>query len=251
MATFLFPFSVRKWTKWLEEVQADQRDAVPIERALRWIQIESGGNACSIGRVGKPGEQYPGHVYEAGLAQTYFSSPGAIAHGVTVDQVRADCGSSTSMPQNLTDERRRFHARLAIETVRDHRRRARERLLRHGASLAENTNAFWCWVKLVHAAPAMFDFLGAAKRHYGFFPSWSQFRAYVDGLSYESRYAINKIIATRAAATPAPGKDDYLTRVWRNCEHFAGMPGGGGGFVELELLLLLGVAAYVLSRFVV
>lgn len=241
----LFPFNVEKWRKWVVLAEGQQfGDPAPIERVLRWCQIESGGNACAVGRVDN------GHVYEAGLGQTYFSSPDAVVFGATVDDVRADCGVGTSMPTNLTDERRIFHARMLLLTVKDHRRRARERLSRNGGDLAEGSDEFWRWVKLVHAAPAMFDFLPACKRALGKFPTWSEFKSWFGGLSYESRYAINKTIAQRAAATPAPGKDDYMTRVWRNCEHFANIGGSSGvGSLELVMLLALGAAAFLLPRF--
>jgi hypothetical protein len=242
----IWPFNVAKWLPWLERVQpANTRDAFPLARALRWIQLESGGNACAVGRVGGSHDTYPGHVYEAGLAQTYFETPSTARFGVTSAELRADC-SSTSMP-DLTDERRLLHARVALETCKDLRARARAKLLLNGASLAESSDDFWAFVKLAHAAPALFDYVGAAKRHLGMFPTWRQFKGYVSGLSYESLYAINHGIAARAYDS-AHNHTTYLDRVWNNCEAFAG---GAGGFIELELLVVLAAIAFVLSHFVI
>lgn len=242
----LFPFSVAKWRTWLERVEAGRDDGFPIERALRWMQLESGGNVCSVGRVGKAGEAYPGHVYEAGLAQTYFSSPSSRAYGVTVDQLRAKCGGGTSMPTNLTDADRLLHARVHMDTCRDHRDRTRSRLSRAGVSIAESSNDFWNFVKLTHAAPAMFDYLGRSGAS-----TWRQFRRFIEGQSYAQLAAVNSGIASRVWRLGVDGKrtrTDYLARVFRNCEEF----GGSGGFVELELVLLLALAMgahLVITRF--
>lgn len=238
----MFPFAVEKWRPWLMRVQpAGTSDPCPLDRVLRWFQVESNGNVCSVGRVDN------GHVYEAGLAQTYFETPTTSKYGVTSSQLRARC-SGTTMPTNLTDDDRELQARVGLATVKDHRAKARAKLKTNGAMLAENSNEFWCWVKLVHASPAVYDFLPHAKRAIGRFPSWREFRGYVESLTYEERAAINQIVAQRADAQPAEGKRPWLDRVFDNCEAFAG--GGDGGFASFELVLLLAIAgaAYLLAN---
>lgn len=237
-----FPFNVEKWRDWLAREQAGASDPAPLDRVLRWLQVESGGNACSVGRV------EDGHVYEAGLAQTYFETPSTVKHGVTSSMLRQRC-SGTAMPTNLTDDDRKMHARVAIATVKEHRQRARAKLQASGAILAENTDEFWAWVKLVHASPAVYDFLAAAKRDIGRVPTWFEFKRYVRSLSYDQRAKINLTVAQRAAATPAAGKAPWLDRVFDNCDEFAGIADGGGFFnLELGLLLAIAAAAYLLTR---
>jgi hypothetical protein len=228
----IFNLSVSKWKPWLERVQAeDPSDPFPIDRALRWIELESGGNMCSVGRVGGD------HVYEAGLAQTYFETADSVVFGVTSDELRAKC-TGTSMPTDLTDDDRMLQARVALLDMKAHRARARSKLKANGASLAESGRDFWCFVKLVHALPGLYSYVGAAKRSLGSFPSWDQFKRYVLSLDAAGLAAIDQGTARYQSA---------FKRVFDNCEKFAG---AGGGWIEIELLLLLAGLA-LLAHYVI
>lgn len=191
-----FPFAVEKWRRWIAEAMEDDGDGsdpVPIDLVLKWIEMESGGNVCGVGRVGKPGEPYPGHVFEAGLAQTYFSTPNERRHGVTSAELRRRC-SGTSMPQNLDDDDRRTQARVCLDTIQEARDIARARLVRAGVAWPERD--FWCFVKLYHALPALYAFLAAAKRA-GQATSWATFRAFILTATPDERGRISPVVPAR------------------------------------------------------
>jgi hypothetical protein len=198
-----FPFNVEKWRVWLDRAQRFDTDPAPVDLMLEWMRTESGGNVCNVGRVGKADDLergfdppvYVGHVYEAGLAQTYFDSPTTVRFGVTSAQLRAKC-SGTTMPTNLTDDDRAMHARVCVETIKAERGKARAALSKAGVSWPEDGRDFWAFVKLRFAIPALAAFVAPAARA-GRASSWGDFRGYVLGLTLTERAAISPVVARR------------------------------------------------------
>jgi hypothetical protein len=188
-----FAANIEKWRKWFGAVDS-LVDSIPDDIALKWTDMESGGNVCSVGRVEN------GHVYEAGLAQTYFDTPATVKYGVTSQQLRADCaGGGTTMPGTnstapLSDARRILHARVALLTMKDARKAARERLAAAGVSWPESSADFWSFVKLNHVLPALQKFLAPCIKALGFKPTWTQFRAYVESLSVSEMDSLAPIV---------------------------------------------------------
>jgi hypothetical protein len=223
-----FAFSVEKWRPWLSRFDS-LVDPFPMDLALQWVRMESGGNVCAVGRV------EGGHVYEAGLAQTYFTSPSAVKFGVTSAQLRAKC-SGTTMPTNLTDADRELQARVAMDTVREARAQARSKLAAAGVSYPESSADFWAFVKLRHALPGLYSYLGPCKRAIGGTPTWMQFRAYVESLTPTQLAAIDAGTARYAGA---------FDRVWHNCETFASVPAGTS---RLLWLVAAGAVLLYMSR---
>jgi hypothetical protein len=228
-----FDFNIEKWRKWFGAVDS-LVDSFPDDLALKWTEMESGGNVCSVGRVDS------GHVYEAGLAQTYFDTPTTVKYGVTSLQLRADCaGGGTTMPGTnggapLSDARRILHARVALLTMKDARAAARSRLGNAGVRWPESSADFWAFVKLDHALPALARFLAPAKKALGFEPTWAQFRAYVDDLSGAELDAVVPGLSRRVSA---------FGRVWANCEEFASVAPGTS---TAKWLLAVGVGGLLL-----
>ncbi len=228
-----FAASVERWRDLVEAHEADDGDPFPTELALKWFELESGGNPCSTGRVAY------GHVYEAGLAQTYFETPDSVVFGVTSAQLRAACGciGTTQSGGSCTDGGKAMHVDVALRDQRNHRARARAKLQLVGVDWPEGERDFWCFVKLHHALPGLYSYLAPCKRALGREPTWDEYKAWVGARSATELAAIDSGTARYASE---------FGRIWRNCEAFAGE--GSPGVVELALLLALGAAAWALSR---
>jgi hypothetical protein len=217
-----FAFNIEKWRKWLDGAQLFDADPFPTDLQLKWMEMESAGNACGVGKVEN------GHVFEAGLAQTYFETPTTVKYGVTSAQLRAKC-SGTSMPTDLTDDDRRMHARVAVATFKETRAKARAKLSATGVRWSETSFDFWAFVKLHHALPALYAFLGPAKAA-GAASSWATFRAYVLGLTSAQRAAISPVVAQNYSTAS-------IAHWFDTCEEFASVKWSPSG---TTMLLKLG-----------
>ncbi len=162
----IFPPLIEQWRPWFERADAAIAhgnpfpDPFPIDLALKWCALESGGNACATGKI------VGDHVVEAGLAQTYFETPTTRVLGITSAELRALCPCEGTSQNGgvLTDHARQIHAQVAIGDMHSHRDRARARLAKAGVAVNEQTKDFACFVKLVHALPGPVQLRGASSR---------------------------------------------------------------------------------------
>lgn len=196
------PAAVAMWSAWLMKAQ-DINDPFPIEKALKWIELESGGQACAVGRV--QGE----HVMECGLSQVYFELPETVCYGFTSAQLRALC-ACVGVGQHgapCSDQAKEAHARVAMLDMMAHRKRARAKLDAAGVTLDEKSFDFLAMVKTVHCLPGLFSFLRPSGAHdWGFFKQWIQSKTQAQLAAYD------KGTARYCAAFP---------KVFANAESFA------------------------------
>ncbi len=220
------PAAVSQWAPWLMKAQAEQQDPFPIERALRFLQLESGGKACATGRI----DHTSGHVYEAGIAQTYFERPDTVVHGVTSAELRALCAceGTTTHGGECTDHAKEIHAQVAMADLKSHRARARVKLAGAGVPWAETDDDFWQAVKLVHALPAMFSFLRHAKDELGdginffTFKHWVLSRTELVEKMIKGKPTMVRVANPELFAIDHGASDyaDAFERVFANCASF-------------------------------
>jgi hypothetical protein len=194
--------AVGQWASWLMAAQVTN-DPFPIDRALKWIELESGGNACAVGRV------VGSHVMECGLAQTYFDLPETVCYGFTSAQLRALCACDGVSQHGgaCTDSAKEAHGRVAMLDMMAHRRRARMKLDAAGVTLDEKSTDFWRFTKLTHALPGMFSFLRPSGAH-----DWGYFREWVESKKPSELVAFDKGTARYCGS---------FGRAFDNCEKFA------------------------------
>lgn len=183
--------AVEAWRDLVTELAGE----VPVEFVLAWMAPESAGNICARGA-------YSGsHVKEAGLAQTYFETASTRVHGVTSGELRAMCaGISQQLARPPTDDERRMHAQLAVDTIADHRAIADDRLAAAGVSWGEVD----CWrlTKLAFALPCIPKYLPHLAQQGEDVGSWEAFRAVVTTQTLDGARALD-------AATACSGANYY------------------------------------------
>ena len=194
--------AVNQWASWLTLAQ-DPADPFPIDRALRWIELESGGQACAVGRV------IGAHVVEAGLSQVYFDSAETRRYGYTSAELRALCACEGVSQRGgpCSDHAKEEHARVAMQDMMAHRRRARAKLSAAGVTLDEKGTDFLCFIKLCHAIPGLYSYLRPSGAH-----DWGWFREWVESKKPAELAAIDKGTARYCGS---------FGRAFDNCEKFA------------------------------
>jgi hypothetical protein len=144
---------------------------IPLAFALRWIDMESGGNPCAIGYPAAHGPD--GQPLEIGIAQFYNPDDlRLVSPPATGAELRAYCmpgdqheilykgktirGFSQAMLRPLLPQERRRQVDGAVALIRRSMNSARKDLAGVGAGPAwrEDGRDFWRLVKLQHGLPA-------------------------------------------------------------------------------------------------
>ncbi len=155
---------------------------VPLPFALAWIEEESGGNPCAIGRADQKGPD--GFPREMGIAQLY--NPTDLRElRLSSSALRAYCSIDPNdlerVIRPLTPAEISVQAKAAIDMVVKSRTAAEHALMAAGATWRSDSRDFWRLVKLVHGLPGLVNGLSAVAKHLGRPPaSWSEFRKAIE-----------------------------------------------------------------------
>jgi len=163
--------------------------------ALKWGDMESGGNPCAVGYPAAHGPD--GNPLEMGYGQYYNPDDLRLVPGTTGAQLRAYCvpgdqheinyrgkiikGFSQAMTRSLTDAEMRQQSDLLLALIHRSMGHATADLLAIGAgpSWSRDTRNYWALVKLQHGLPALSrEGLPAVTKYLGHPPfSFAEFRA--------------------------------------------------------------------------
>jgi hypothetical protein len=167
---------------------------IPLAYALKWIDLESGGNPCAIGSPASRGPD--GNPRELGIAQ-FYNPDDLRRFGVTGTQLRAYCvpgdnhavtykgrtvrGFSSALLRPLTATEMQEQADAAVKLIAYCMSTATRdlRAVNAGATWSPATRNFWTMVKLQHGLPGLSrSGLRAVARRLGRAPrSWEEFKA--------------------------------------------------------------------------
>lgn len=172
---------------------------IPIEYAMKHVEVESGGNPCS---VGNPFASYDGGVHprEAGIAQLYGPDDYATTHADPT-ALRAYCAPSymssykdgngvahqamafsQSTTRALTNDEMVAQAASLIALITASRRRADRLLASVDATWPTTSADYWKFVKLQHGIPGLANAIVYVRDALGRAPiSWAEFAATVIG----------------------------------------------------------------------
>ena len=169
VATRQFPAPVEAWRSLIDQAAAGS--GVPTDFLLKWVQVESFGNPCSLGIPG----------IEAGIAQTYH--PDDDLYGATFDQLRAACVPDTQKQARPLRRRRSGCRSGRWSTWSGNSRVVSFHLLAAGVNWPETSADFWSLVSLRHALPAwVTSYLGPCGEDLGHAPAtWAEFRGWIEG----------------------------------------------------------------------
>lgn len=162
------PPRVEQWATYL--APGCLAHGIQLPYALRWIEIESGGNPCACGYPAARGPD--GHPRELGIAQLY--NPDDLRRlGVTGAQLRAYCvpgsdhpvkfkgkvvrGFSSVLSRQLTTEEMQDQADATIKLIVHCMLTAARDLAKvnAGAAWSLSRRNYWALVKLQHALPGL------------------------------------------------------------------------------------------------
>lgn len=118
----------------------------PIEFLMRWIDKESGGNACDYTSL-----------FEAGIGQLDPANQASVGTNADEQHPSPPCvpGQRSIVPYSaLTDEQRVNQVAPWLRYVDLQIDRARTELAQYGYNWPETSTSFWSMVKMGHVAPA-------------------------------------------------------------------------------------------------
>lgn len=157
---------------------------IPPMYAVKWIDIESGGNPCAVGKVDKTTRHIlpsaiaaDGHPKEMGIAQFYNPDDLTFLH-LTSSELRAYCVPGTDkLARALTADELTVQAKATIALIQKCQRAALADLAKIGATWPERD--VWTLVKLQHGLPGLSrSGLPGAKARIGRAPlSWAEYKA--------------------------------------------------------------------------
>jgi hypothetical protein len=201
--------SVARWMALL--VPGCVAHQIPLEFALKWIEIESGGNPCAIGDPSQRGPD--GEPRELGIAQLH--NPDDLrAVGVASSELRAYCVPGTGvLARPLTLPEMSTQAVAAVGLIANCMAAADLDLAAVGARWTGRD--YWTLVKLRHGLPGLArSGLLAVTRLLGRAPeSWREFRAALgqvtldrETMRYRGRFAAILDNAERCASVLPQGE---------------------------------------------
>lgn len=142
---------------------------VQVPYALKWGDMESGGNPCAIGYPAAHGPD--GNPLELGFGQFYNPDDLRLVPGTTGAQLRAYCvpgdqheinyrgkiikGFSQAMTRPLSDAELAQQAALLVALIRRSMHSATADLMANGVPWSSTSRDYWALVKLQHGLPAL------------------------------------------------------------------------------------------------
>ena len=183
---------------WQEHLRGPCEEmGVPLVYALRWVQLESGGNPCAIGSPTQKGPD--GHPRELGIAQFYNPDDLQFLH-LTGHGLRLYCGKDNRPVRALTEAEVKEQAEATVELIDRCMIRAQGDLARVGATW--KTYDVLCLTKLQHGLPGISrSGLPAVTKLLGRPPAdWDEFCANVSKVTLDSgteryRAVFDKVLA--------------------------------------------------------
>lgn len=177
---------------------------IPLPYALRWIEMESGGNPCAVGYP--PAHGPDGEPLELGIAQLYNPDDlGVISPRLTGAELRAYCvpgdhhqvrwpggtvvGFSSEMSRPLTQAEIQRQADATVALIQRSMREAQADLVSVGATWSSSRRDYWALVKLQHGLPALSrQGLPRVTAYLGHPPSdWAEFARSIDRIRLDDR----------------------------------------------------------------
>lgn len=151
-----------------------EAENIPLVYALRWVEIESGGNPCAIGAPGQLGPD--GYPRELGIAQFYNPDDLTFLH-LTGHGLRAYCGKDNKPNRALTPAEVKEQAEATVDLIAKCRGAAARDLAKVGATWSEHDEL--CLTKLQHGLPGLSrSGLPAVTKQLGRAPKgWDEFAA--------------------------------------------------------------------------
>lgn len=188
-------FTVDSWREELETAAPD----LPWPFLRKWMEIESGGNPASAGMFNR----------EAGIFQTYHPDDDNL--GITFAELRAGAGPDFQALNKKTGKMQWHNSQTVVSPelvnraaqvrsvgrVYKARAAARTYIAANNVPWFESGGDFWSLVKLHHALPGLYRFLGAFTSAHGRPPeTWTEWRSWVEALSEAEVVAIAPAVAT-------------------------------------------------------
>lgn len=209
-------------------------DAPEPDALVAWIREESDGSPAALGSV-----------YEVGIFQIDLQD--GPAWGASVESLHGtgaftSSASSQTLTRELTDAEEALQVSSGIAYVKHCLSVAQSALAKAGASWSDDE--VWNLVKMCHALPGLVVFFVPAAAQAGAMYNWGEYRSFVESLSKTDAAAIN---SNTARYYP-------FTRFFDNSERVGAAVAGGGlgapGAAELEILLVLAIIGFALTRYV-
>lgn len=184
---------------------------IPSMYAVKWIDIESAGNPCAVGKVDKVTRKIlptaiakDGHPKEMGIAQFYNPDDLTYLH-LTSAELRVYCVPGTDkLARALTADELTVQAKATIALIQKCHRAALADLAKIGATWSERD--VWTLTKLQHGLPGLSrSGLPGAKARMGRAPgSWAEYTTAILGGAHTD-------------AGTEPYRSDF-PRIFRNAE---------------------------------
>lgn len=166
-------YTVNDWTEYLE---ASGLSGKRLLFALKWIEVESGGNPCAIGAIGAKGPD--GFPREMGIAQLYNPDDLKRFGGLKSEALRAYCATdgSSKCTRALTSTEMASQVAALLALLSECETEAHQDA--HKAGLQWSDHDMACLTKLQHGLPGISRTgLPAVKQYLGRPPyTWGEFR---------------------------------------------------------------------------
>ncbi len=189
-------------TRWLPVVSAEAVAAgVPVDFAMAYLAIESGGNPCEVGERSAVGPD--GEPREVGLFQIY-NPDDFEALKAKASELRTYCvkpAPGTPNPQRLsrkmTSDEMIRHVKLGIDNIKRQQRTADRFLTSNHVMWNPSGPDYWSFVKLVHGLPSIVNpGMSQVVVRLGRPPlSWKEFRATYEQVNPRAKFDQKKFDA--------------------------------------------------------
>lgn len=168
----LAPVPIPSMKEWILAITSyAEKNNVQVPYAAKWMDMESGGNPCAVGRPDAHGPD--GNPREMGVAQ-FYNPDDLTRFGLTGTELRAYCvpgdqhemvykgktikGFSQNMIRPMTKTEMEKQANATVDLIRTSKKEALSDLLRINATSSAWSSMrrdFWRLVKLQHGLPGL------------------------------------------------------------------------------------------------
>lgn len=162
---------------------------IPLDFLLAWLQIESGGNPCSVGFHGEQDPNDGLFKFEAGISQAFFSALtraqlfATTVQGVSLTTLRAPCvGDTQRQARSLTAAEIAANVNLFLADVTRKINVARQQVGVTRVNWPTTSEDFWMLVKLQHGLPCVSRSFLAPAQAAGRTKTFRDFATFVLGL---------------------------------------------------------------------